>query len=173
MASTSMADLLKQAEEAGISSYSPPDGPGTFRVAGANGSKTKKGDPKFGIQWEVVDGPDAGKKFWTNINLIAVKNDGQPNTMGLAMSFRELATLGADADVVAQWDTDSPTISEDVQAAIVGTIISGETKTRESNGYTNVDVKKMKRLESAPAPAAPAAPAQSAPPAAGGTPPPF
>ena len=159
MASTSMADLLKQAEEAGISSYSPPDGPGTFRVAGANASKTKKGDPKFGIQWEVLDGPDAGKKFWTNINLIAVKNDGQPNTMGLAMSFRELATLGADADVVAQWDTDSPTISEDVQAAVVGTIVSAEVKSRESGGYTNIDMKKLKRLESAPAPAAPAAPA--------------
>lgn len=167
MAQTTMADLLKQAEEAGISSFTPSEGPGTFEVVNANASKTKKGDPKFGIQWAVKGGPEDGKKFWTNINFIASKNDGTPNSMGLAMSFKELAVLGADASVVAGWDPDSANASEQVADAVVGAVVTADISVRESGGYTNIDLKKMKRVPSAaaPAPAAPAAAAAAAPPA--------
>lgn len=165
MAQTTMADLLKQAEEAGISSFTPSEGPGTFEVVNANASKTKKGDPKFGIQWSVKGGPEDGKKFWTNINLIASKNDGTPNSMGLAMSFKDLAVLGADASVVAGWDPDSPNASEQVADAVVGAVVTADISVRESGGYTNIDLKKMKRVPgaAAPAPAAPAAAAAAAP----------
>jgi len=166
MAQTTMADLLKQAEEAGISSFTPSEGPGTFEVVNANASKTKKGDPKFGIQWSVKGGPEDGKKFWTNINLIASKNDGTPNSMGLAMSFKDLAVLGADASVVAGWDPDSANASEQVADAVVGAVVTADISVRESGGYTNIDLKKMKRVPGAAAPA-PAASAAAASPADG------
>ncbi len=158
MASTSMAALLAQAEEAGISSFEPSPGTYTLRVASANGGKTKKEDPKFGVQYEIQGGPDNGKKFWTNINLTAIKNDGTSNSFGLAMSFKDLAALGADAATVAGWDVDSPAITEQVQAALVGTVVTADVSTRQSGGYTNIDVKKIRPV----AGGTPATPAPSA-----------
>lgn len=161
MASTSMAALLAQAEEAGISSFEPSPGTYTLRVASANGGKTKKGDPKFGVQYEIQGGPDNGKKFWTNINLTAIKNDGTSNSFGLAMSFKDLAALGADAATVAGWDVDSPAITEQVQAALVGTVVTADVSTRQSGGYTNIDVKKIRPVAGGGTPTA-TAPAPSA-----------
>lgn len=162
MASTTMADLLKQAEAAGISSFTPEKGNYNLRVVGANASKTKKLDPKFGVQFEIIDGPDAGKKFWINLNLIAVKNDGTPNSMGLAITFKQLAALGADAAEVATWDVDASDASERVARALTGSEVSAEIAVRESNGYTNIDLKNVKPRAAAPAPA-PAAPTPAAP----------
>ena len=171
MSSASMADLLKQAEEAGISSFEPTPGNYDLVVRSANASKTKKGDPKFGVQFAIEGGPDDGKSFWTNYNLIAVKNDGTPNNAGLAITFRDLAALGAPADVVVQWDVDSPTITEDVNAALAGTRINADVAVKQSGGYTNIDVKKIRRRGEAagtdplapPSPSA-ATPAADAPP---------
>lgn len=162
MASSTMADLLRQAEAAGISSFTPPEGPGTFEVVGGNASKTQKGDPKFGIQFRVKGGPDDGKSFWINYNLIPVKNDGTPNSQGLAITFRDLAALGATADVVATWDVDAPDASEQVAAAVVGTVISADVQVKQSGDYTNVNLRKVKPVTPVPA-AQPAAPAPDLP----------
>lgn len=164
MASTTMAELLKAAEDAGISSYTPPDGPGEFEVIRANAGKTKKGDPKFGVKFKVLGGPDDGKSFWLNYNLIPVKNNGESNAKGLAMTFRDLETLGADSTVVATWDVDDPDCSEKVEAALVGTRVSAEVKTKQSGEWTNVNLNRLKRVDAAPTPPAPAADAPASKP---------
>ena len=161
MASATMADLLKQAEEAGISSYEPTNGNYTLEVVRANAGRTKGGDPKFGIQFKVRGGPDDGKSFWTNFNLIATKKDGTPNSTGLAITFRDLAALGASADKVAQWDVDAPNANEQVEAAVKGTVISCEVQVKQSGDYTNINLRNVR--PQAPAPSGPApAPVQGA-----------
>lgn len=164
MATATMADLLKQAEDAGISNWTPTNGEKyELEVIRANGGTTKKGDPKFGVQFEVLSGPDKDKSFWTNFNLIAVKNNGEPNSAGLAITFRDLDTLGADASTVAGWDVDSDSISDSVADALVGTQVSAEVQVSSSNGYENVNLRRLTRLSSAsPAPAA-APPAENRP----------
>lgn len=163
MASTTMQDLLAQAEAAGVATFTPTAGKYDLKVTNANGSKTKNGDPKFGVQFEITSGPDNGKRFWTNFNLIAVKNDGSSNAAGLAYTFRDLAALGADASTVAAWDPDSANISEQVSAALVGTEVHAEVTVKTSNGYTNVNLRNIRAQgpgvsSSAPGPV-PSAPA--------------
>lgn len=158
MATVSMADLLKQAEDAGISSFEPTDGPAELEVIRANGSKTKNGDPKFGFQFKVLGGPDDGKSFWTNMMLVPTKKTGEPNSAGLAMTFRDLAVLGAEASIVSNWDIDSPNINDQVQDATVGTRVACEIQVKQSGDFTNINLRKLRRLDSATAaPAAPAA----------------
>lgn len=167
MASTTMADLLKQAEDAGISSYAPENGQTyDLEVIGANAGRTKNGDPKFGVHLRVIAGPDSGKSFWTNYNLRAVKANGEPNSMGLALTFKDLALLGAPSEVIAGWDVDAADASEKVAAALKGTRVSAEAAV--SGDFVNL--KKIKPLSggavpppAAPAPAPAAAPAAASP----------
>lgn len=168
MASTTFADLLAQAESAGISGWTPNNQNYDLAVSGANGGKTQKGDPKIGVQFKVQGGPDDGKTFWTNFNLIAFKSDGQPNAQGLAITFRDLAALGAGADVVATWDADSPSFTEQISSVLVGNLVNADVQVRESNnGYTNINLRKIKRRDAGSAAPAPAAAAAAPAPASG------
>lgn len=162
MASNTMQDLLDQAANAGISSYEPTDGHYELEVIRANAGKTRAGDPKFGVQFKVLGGPDDGKSFWTNFNLIAIKKSGEPNSAGLAITFRDLDTLGADASTVSGWDVDnSERASEQITDAIVGTKVAADVSVKQNGDYTNIDLRKMRRLSGTSAPAPAAAPAAS------------
>lgn len=162
MASSTFGDLLAAAEEAGIGTWEPSDGNFDLIVDAATGGKTKKGDPKVSLKLKVEGGPDDGKSFWTNYNFIAVKNNGEANTQGLAITFREVALFGADADTVRSWDADSPTFSEDVQKSVLGNRVNADVQVKQSGDYTNINLRKIKKREGSPAStpaAAPAAPA--------------
>lgn len=162
MASSTFADLLAAAEEAGIGTYTPTEGNYDLVVDDANGSKTKAGDPKVSLKLKVDGGPDNGKSFWINYNFIAVKKNGEPNTQGLAITFRDLAALGAPTEVVSTWNADASDYSDKVKAALAGTRINADVQVRQSGDYTNIDLRKIKRAAAALAAAA-AAPAAAAP----------
>ena len=163
MASSTFAQLLAAAEEAGIGTYTPSDGNYDLVVDAASGGKTKAGDPKVSLKLKVVGGPDDGKSFWTNYNFIAVKKDGTPNSQGLAITFRDLAAFGAPADVVGSWDADSPTFSDDVQEALVGATVNAEVQVRQSGDYTNINLRKIRSTTPTVAPAAVTSPPANKP----------
>ncbi len=168
MANATMAELLAQAESAGVSSYEPTNGNYTLEVTRANAGRTKAGDPKFGIQFKVQGGPDDGRSFWTNFNLIAMKKDGTPNP-GLAYTFRDLAVLGADGPTIATWDIDAEDANAQVEAAIVGARVTAQVEVKQSGQYTNINLRNLRRAQGTPAPSGPAPSAPAAAPSPGPT----
>ena len=148
MSAATFQQMIEAAEKEGISSWEPSEGPGEFRIADTNTGKTQKGDPKVGLRVAVDGGPNDGKSFWINYNFIA------SNPKGLAFTFRDLASLGATSDVVAKWDLGSAAFGEQVADALKGTTFKADVKKRENNGYTNIDLRNIKRSDAAAATAA-------------------
>lgn len=157
-------DLIASAKDAGFVSEPPPPGKYVLRVNNANSGTTQAGDAKFGIQYEVVDGPEQGKKFWDNVNFI------RSNAQNIAISLRTFATLGLDEAYLAS----GPSGEQVVERLLQAPLIQADVSFVERNGYTNARLRNVKQVPQhqpqaapAPQPQQPApqfqAPAQPAP----------
>ena len=142
MSSFSFTQLLDEAKKEGVAG-TVPDGHYTLVVHAANTGTTKANDPKIGVMWKVVGGPQDGTTFWTNINLIA------SSPKSLAIAFRDLAALGAPQE----WLATNPSI-EEVKARVLAAPQMEADVTR-SGDFTNV--RNLKAAATAPS-AVPAAP---------------
>lgn len=151
MSSFSFKDAVAAAKASGALSDPPESGDYTFRICGASYGTTKAGDPRFGVQFEVVsEGPDKGKKGWENVNFIS------GNEQNLAISFEFFRKFGVDDDF---WQTDpSP---EQVKERIlqIGTF-DATLKVVKKGDFTNYRFSKVKLHNTPPAvpSAVPAAP---------------
>lgn len=90
MASRTFQELLNEAAEAGLSTWTPEAGPYDMDIVRANYKDGKKGTPEFGVQWKVQGGPHDGKSFWDNFRFASPTNT--------AMTLKALAAFGLDAD---------------------------------------------------------------------------
>jgi hypothetical protein len=145
MTSASFAEMLRAAEAAGAVSSTLPKDRYTFKPVGANSGNTKAGDPKFGIQLEVVGGPQNGKRFWYNLQFVA------KSPQNIAITFRTFSSLGIDQDFFAA--DPSP---EQVKERILGIgLFSADYSAEVKNGYENIHLRGISLETSAPAAAAP------------------
>ena len=166
MSQFNFGELLQQAKDAGAVTSTPDDGDYTLRVVGANAGDTKKGYPRFGIQWEIEGGPASGNRFWTNISF-------SDNPTNVAISFRQFREMGMGEDYFAS-NPDKEAVKERILQ--VGRITATVKTKKSSNGYENTDLSKIRllgagdpsvpSLSAVPSPA-PAAPAPAAAPVQG------
>lgn len=156
MTSYNFSDMVARAKETGALADPPESGRHTFEVFGASAGTTKKGDPRFGIRFRVVDeGPDKGKSAWENINFIA------DNNQNLAISFETFRKFGIGDEF---WET-NPSPEQVKERILQIGKFEADLKVIQRGDFTNYRFSKVNLLGSAPAvPSAPApAPAPEAP----------
>jgi hypothetical protein len=164
LSSYTLSDLIGQAEAAGASftAVHIPDAKYVCKVTHSNFKKTNDGlKDGYGVRVEVLDGPNKGKGWWTNHYLSPNKKDGEVNTAGIAIFFRQLAALGVDTELFKQGLTVEAAVQND---ALAGVIVEVETETDEYKGENKTKSKNYKAVKNYnPAPDVAAAPAQPAP----------
>ena len=152
MSSTTFAALLAQAEEAGVGYFEPTPGNYNLVIKSANMSATKAGDPKIGLQLGIVGGPDNNKSFWTNFNFIGT------NTTGLAISFRDLRSLGMGKEDFLALPDDREAASAKLKDLLGGKTFTCDIEVKESGDFTNINLRRIKLGGASAAPSvAPAA----------------
>jgi hypothetical protein len=164
LSSYTLSDLIGQAEAAGASftAVHIPDAKYVCKVTHSNFKKTNDGlKDGYGVRVEVLDGPNKGKGWWTNHYLSPNKKDGEVNTAGIAIFFRQLAALGVDTELFKQGLTVENATKDN---ALAGAIVEVETEAEEYRGETRTKSKNYKPATGyVPAADVPAAPAQPAP----------
>ncbi len=138
MSSTTMADLLKQAAEAGFGGDLPA-GEYTLTIKTTNSKANKSGKQQIGVQWTVVEGPvNAGATAWQNQSL------SPESPAALAAFFGFLRNLGVSEEVIAGTNPNDLTPLATHIAAInqgVNFRVKVVHSTSEKNGktYNNVN----------------------------------
>lgn len=145
------SEMVKAAKDSGALADSPPDGEYDLEVVGASAGNTKAGDPRYGIRFKVVGGPEDGKAFWENVNFIG------SNPQNLAISFEFFRKLGVGDEF---WETEPD--DEAVKARIleIGKI-HAKVKFVTKGDFTNVrfnNVKVLGQNVNTSAPSIPSAP---------------
>lgn len=160
-----LSELIEQAEREGadFKKVLIPNSTYRCKVTHAKYNPSKKGNPGFGIRTEVLEGPYAGKGFWSNFYLTPVKKDGTPNNTGVAIFFRQVAALGVSTDEFKAGLT--------VEAAVdrfVGQVLDVETEENEypvGSGDKSTRAKNIKPVSGTAVPSVtpPAAPVAAPP----------
>ncbi len=76
-------------------SWRPTAGSYTVKVVKVNHGVTKtKGDPRIGVWLEVLEGADAGSRWWENITLFA------DNPAAAAVNFGKLLAMGVEESTI-------------------------------------------------------------------------
>lgn len=130
MATASMADLLKAAEDAGFSNC--PPGLYDVRVVASEVKTTSAGKDMIVVKFEVIGGPHGGRKVPNNF----VLSPESPNALGFF--FRHMRALGLDS----AYFTANPSVQQ-TAADLIGKQARIEVGTRTWNGEEREDVKKI------------------------------
>ena len=155
MADFNYQALVQEAKDSGASTtYEPlPNGEYNVVVDKAEAKQSKKGDPQLVVVFKVTDGPFKGRLMWQYMTFIP------GNSVGLAINFRQLDTLGA-----------TPILEQGGSLAQVGGFLMGKTaivktEQRQSGDKVFNDVKDVKKGVAAggPAPFNPGVAAASGP----------
>lgn len=158
--------LMAQAEEEGVSTHDLPTGRYNAEATHVNVGETKKGQPRVGIRWKAIDGPEAGGSRWQNINWPELGPDGKAvNPKALGPWIGNLRSVGFDPQAVGE----APSL-ETLFSTVVGQrqVIDVTSRKDGSNVYFDVRPKGALADETPAAPAAEApAPAAPAPAPAG------
>lgn len=135
MADFNYQALVQEAKDSGASTtYEPlPNGEYNVVVDKAEAKQSKKGDPQLVIVFKVTDGPFKGRLMWQYMTFIP------GNSVGLAINFRQLDTLGA-----------TPILEQGGSLAQVGGFLTGKSaivKTEQRIAGEKVfnDVKDIKK----------------------------
>lgn len=169
MTTINLSELIAQAEAAGadFKAVHVPKDQYKVRVTHNNYKQSKAGNPGFGVRTEIIEGPYAGKGFWSNFYLTPLKNNGEANTAGVAIFFRGLAALGVATD---EFKSGQTTVEQVIASnRLIGAVALADV---EDDNFNPDELKsKVKNFKKAPqvasAGAPPAAPAPAPlPPAA-------
>lgn len=129
--------LLAQAEEEGVSTHDLPVGRYNAEVTHVNVGETKAGQPRVGLRWKAVDGPDAGGSRWQNINWPALGPDGKAsNPKALGPWIGNLRSVGFDPATVGE----APSL-EALFSTVIGQRQVIDVTSRENGGTTYFDVR--------------------------------
>jgi hypothetical protein len=142
MATAYYKDLIKRREDAGFVLFPV----GTYDCKVYDAEKPQKGGMGFIVQFEVVNGPLAGRKFKNWMTLSQVVIDQYPGLID--MWFREMAALGLTEAFFEAEPTDEQTI-----AALKGRTARVQVGRRKKKG-SDEEVEDMKVFP----PSTPAAP---------------
>ena len=157
--STSMADLLQQAEDAGFGGILS-DGVYQLSVGAVNFKARQDGGAKLGIQFKVVSGPDTGSS-WYNTNLI-------PGGKGNGFFFELLNDLGIPNEHILQLAplaSDLTQLVEHIKRTTAGQVFTATVGSRTwgTNNDKTDNTFKFGGAAAAPAAAVPAAAPVAAP----------
>lgn len=142
VASAFYGDLLKRRQDAGLEMFPV----GTYDVRVADAEKPQRGGHGFIVQFEVINGPLAGRKFknWMTLSDTVIEN--WPGLV--AVWFKEMAALGLGDAFFETEPSDEQTI-----AALKGRTATAQVG-RRKNKKSDEDVEDIRIL----APATPLAP---------------
>lgn len=153
--------LMDQAEEEGVGGADLPVGRYNAEATHVNVGETKKGQPRVGIRWKALEGPDAGGARWQNINWPELGPDGKAkNPKALGPWIGNLRSVGFDPQTVGE----APSLDA-LFSTVVGQRQVIDVTSRQDGSNTYYDVR-PKGAIAGEAPEAPAATAEPAPAAA-------
>jgi hypothetical protein len=136
VATTTWADLMKSADDAGFSNTPP----GTYdaTVFSAEAKTTSNGKDQVVVRFQIVGGPNGGRKTAPRNLVVSPEN---PNALGFF--FRDMRSLGLGNDFFAK----EPSMQA-IAAALVGRPCRIEVGTRVWNNEEREDIKRI--MPSAP-----------------------
>lgn len=145
MTARSFADLLKEAEDAGLQTWTPESGHYHLEVPTANYKDGKNGTPVFGVRWRVVGGPFDGKSFWDNFRFASPQNT--------AITLRTLAAFGLDGEFFGSLDGPIPDNADKVIARLKAISADVDLGVKQNGDFTNYSYKVTDAETPAAAPA--------------------
>ena len=139
MASRSWGELRKQGEDA---TRPLADGWYDVRVTKAEATEASTGSPMIKVQFQVIDGPQAGRMLFTNLVL-------SENAFALSLFFKRMDALGLDGaffDSLTGADSDPAQGLPIVANNLVGRLVSVELGTRVYQGTERNEVNNYRKF---------------------------
>ena len=148
MSTLNWSELIKEAGDAGQTSYEPlPDGDYELKVLEAETKTSQSGKVMFAIKTQVQGGAHANRLVWDNLVVT------QDNPTALGIFFRKMAAMGLTQENFFSLGPDNSQIEQ----ALVGRMFRGQIGNRTYNGQKRNEIKNYYPSSASAQAAAPAA----------------